>query len=111
MSLLTLIIICYVLTLIQFFVKGICLYTVACLIITTMFALKYLNVFIKSTYMLIADCLCLFFSCAWQFLFGEIAIAKMIICAILRLAVFCIAKYDEVANVYFTVERKRKDDE
>lgn len=87
-----------------FFIKGVTLYTILLIIPTLLFCARKIGYHSKMSHIITAEVLFLFFSFAWQLLFGTLSMGKMILCILCRLVFLCVVLYDDKVYVYVNEE-------
>lgn len=108
MGLGVMIIVQVILWFIGFFIKGISLYQIMCLVPVICFSFRKFGVKISCGAIITMEILFLFFSTVFTLLFSQIQVAKYILSLILRIISILIVVLDDTMYVYVTEERKVK---
>lgn len=99
----------FVVWILGFFVKGICLYNILLIIPTAMFAGRKIGFYKKWTSSLVVEVLLLLFSVVWSLLFHKFIWWKYLLILILRIISIGIIFYDD--SVYLYIREEYTDDE
>lgn len=87
---------------------GITLYQVLLIIVPIMFMLRKYGIGVKYGTIIATEVLLAFFHIIFQILFGDIEVARLVVCIILRVICIIICVIDDTLYIYVTEERRKQ---
>lgn len=105
--LITFIIVAAICWLLGFFVNGFCVYNIALIIPTIMFAVRKIGIHIKFSNICTCEGLFLFASIVFRCIFGSFRWIPLLLGILLRVIFLGVVLYDDTVYVYVSEERKK----